>query len=305
MPVDLSPAEKSRPRRRPPPAPLRAPLARPLPATRSIGDLTPANLRYRPPLHHPEFPFVIFWSEKAACTTIVKWFFLQVGLLDQALAFNSWVHDYENKIYKAQAGYYEALQARLRAGVPCIKFVRDPYARAYSGYLELSRPLVLAGEAHWARKARAQLLADLIGTSAELEYAFSFRTYLRWLATRDMNGLDNHLREQYVPRDEFFDMKVLQIEELAAVFSMLEDEYGLPQQADVHRSLFESNHHQPKSDAFTAEQSSRLLEFAIPIRKAPDFKIATFDRRAARNTDFDAMVKASFRRDIDLYGYGK
>jgi len=135
-------------------------------------------------LFHPAFPVVIFQSPKAGSTTVCKWFFAQVGLLDEALSHNRSVHRYENEVFKQDRQDYNArvLQA-LDRGVPAVKFVRDPYARAYSIFLAFSESLALRQEKSWSYKYRRKIIADLTGADVSPEFTFSFRQYLKWLAS--------------------------------------------------------------------------------------------------------------------------
>ena len=52
------------------------------------------------PLQQPGFPVAVCWSAKSGCTTVLKWFLAQTGLLDEALAYNDWIHAYrQDKLF--------------------------------------------------------------------------------------------------------------------------------------------------------------------------------------------------------------
>lgn len=272
-------------------------------ATKPLAEITPENLALRPPLYSEEFPFVIFWSEKSACTAVVKWFFRHLHLLDQALEFNSWVHDYENKVFKVRDNYLVTAAAALRAGKPAIKFVRDPFARAFSGYLELSRPLILKSSNHWATRVRSRIIQDLGSKDAGIEYTFSFRAYLLWLATQDNKKLDGHIREQHLSRDDHIDMEVFKIETLKEAFGHLERLYDLPKYS-MEPLLLSSPHYHEKTSDYTKEEMLRILDLGVPVMKNAPLKYPNFDADSARNTEYDALVNSSFFHDIDLYAYG-
>jgi hypothetical protein len=44
------------------------------------------------PLYEKEFPLIFFWSPKSGCTSIIKWYFFQIGLLQKAIDYYPWVH---------------------------------------------------------------------------------------------------------------------------------------------------------------------------------------------------------------------
>ncbi len=49
---------------------------------------------------NPNFPLILFWSQKSGCTSLAHWFFYQINLFKQAIKYNSFIHHYENEIYK-------------------------------------------------------------------------------------------------------------------------------------------------------------------------------------------------------------
>ena len=93
--------------------------------------------------NHPLFledkDVAVIWSAKSGCTFAVKWFLLQRGELDQALAYSNWIHDYRTQVYRKspayQAGVHRAEYGKFRY----LRLVRDPFARAVSSYLHMIR----------------------------------------------------------------------------------------------------------------------------------------------------------------------
>lgn len=272
-----------------------------VPSTQPLAELDVAKCRNRLPLYHPSLPFVLLWSEKAACTTVVKWFFLQVGLLEEALAYRPWVHEYENQVFKAQPGYVESVLQALQSGVPAVKFTRDPFARAYSGYLEICRTAVVTVKGHWARPVRRRILRALLGTDVEIEYAFSFRQYVEWLCHQDVAGLNSHLSPQYLPRDDYFDVRVAQVESLREALAELEREAGCKQ--SLPDELLVSGHHHTKSSTLSRHQQLAMLELAVPLRRPESFHLPGFDRELARGTEYETKLARMFGEDIGRYGY--
>jgi hypothetical protein len=274
-------------------------------ACKDLSGLKTTELKFRRPLYHPDFPFVIFWSQKSACTTIVKWFFLQIGVLEKALKYSSWIHDYEFAEFKRRPGYQEDLYRALKDEKPVVKFVRDPYARSYSSYLDLvgrggkSNKM----ENHWGTEVRRQIIQGLVGDLSAQDYTFSFRQYLRWLVAQRMNTMNVHIRPQHVARDDFFNMRLCRIESLEQNLIALEREFNLPHSIADHREILTSRHYHTKAKSFNLNASRALLDLCIPPQRSSDFPHVKFTRAVAEGTEFDDLIHQCFGRDIEVYGY--
>jgi hypothetical protein len=267
-----------------------------------VSQLDARLLRRRKPLYHPDFPFIILWSHKAACTPVAKWFFLQIGMLNEDMLKGVRVHFFE-RTYKSQPGYLENLCAELKLGrKPVIKFVRDPYARAYSSYLEICSDSVLNPN-YWGFRTRQQIISDLAGSAHSIDYTFSFCDYLHWLGRQDMQALNAHIRPQHLARDKFMTIRLVRIEALSDNLARLESEFSLQHSIDKNRTILDSPHFHKKSSTFDKSSAQRLLELGVPIRKPPDFPYVKFDAELARGTKYEDLVGKCFRQDIKLYGY--
>jgi hypothetical protein len=272
--------------------------------SRDIATLDIYHLDYRRPLYKEGFPFVIFWSEKAACTVVAKWFFLQIGLLDQALQFNGWIHDFSGQVFQAnKTDYLNTVLNALKTGLPAVKFVRNPYARAFSGFLEVSRPHALTDASNWSSRSRRQILSELCSPSTSVEHAFSFRQYLLWRATKKAEEIDAHLAEQYVPRDDCLPMRIVQMEDGLSAFARLERQYNLPATSADHPVIFDSFHHHKKSSELSADEAAKILDLGIPLQRSEAFEFPTFDQDIALRSGLDDLMRRSFRNDIEKYGY--
>src|SRR5437867_1147460 len=102
-------------------------------------DVLEKILIHRNPHFHRQFPIILHWSHKSGCTSLVNWFFFQTGLLEKALQYNSWVHQYELEVYKRNSIYQQELRRHmLQSKKDMYKLVRNPYRRAVSSFLMLS-----------------------------------------------------------------------------------------------------------------------------------------------------------------------
>lgn len=65
--------------------------------------------------------------------------FFQLGLLNEALDYHHWVHNYRIDIYYKQKEYLANLNSVLSPDYLRIKLVRSPYQRAVSSYIHAIR----------------------------------------------------------------------------------------------------------------------------------------------------------------------
>src|SRR4051812_20775721 len=57
------------------------------------------NVRSWPgPLYADNFPLVLLWTNKSGCTTVLKWFLFQTGLMDEASAYHRWPHRHRSLV---------------------------------------------------------------------------------------------------------------------------------------------------------------------------------------------------------------
>lgn len=114
--------------------------------------------RKRTPYYNKSLPSMLSWSQKAGCTTVLRWFLYQVGLLDDALAFVSTmvglnIYSYENQVLQADPDYRTGVVSNLKAGGLVINFIRCPYERAFSGYILLYKPRETSHWVGWSNSA--------------------------------------------------------------------------------------------------------------------------------------------------------
>jgi len=149
-------------------------------------------------LYHPNSKVVFGWTAKAGCTVVVKMFLDHCGLLEEALAYSSWVHDYR-----------EAFLTRCPTDntLVRIKFVRNPYSRAVSSYLAISSP-----------NGRKQF------SMFQSFDHFSFETFLQYLASGNATW-DIHFDKQFC-QGETYD-EIVRIEKMDEMMPRINEMYGL------------------------------------------------------------------------------
>lgn len=222
-------------------------------------------MRRRKPLWDPGFPCVIFWSHKAACTALAHWFFAQLGSPQRVrpeFARHGYrglrIHEYEHGVHNRREGYLAGCVSALRAGRPAIQFVRDPAARAFSGFLGSCRRAAQSREQFWGARVRAEVLAFLQRRDGTQRAAYSFVDYLEWLAQVRAPALDDHVAPQFLGLERVFAPEIVPIESLGEQLARLEQRFGLPALAR-DAQLLESTHHRAKAGGIAGGALETLL----------------------------------------------
>jgi hypothetical protein len=91
---------------------------------------------------HNTLPFVfekqrvlLLASPKAGITSVTKWAFHNLGLMETALQYHPWVHRYRTEVYVQQQNVRIAFRRALEAGNWTVyKVVRNPYDRLVSSF---------------------------------------------------------------------------------------------------------------------------------------------------------------------------
>lgn len=251
----------------------------------------------RIPHYHKDFPLILLWSEKSGCTSLAKWFFFQIGLLDKALEYDPWVHNYEFEVYKQQSGYREQLENDLlTSNKKVYKLVRNPYKRIVSSFIMIHSP-TLDRIKDWR-----QFRFNLIGNIKEFFYnnrdsidGISYKQFLLYLKQKGAGvGIVNgHIAQQYIPGEEVFIHKYIYLENFEKEIKEIENKFGL-----IESSLSElskSNHH------FT----SRMVyegDYADIITTDPLFQLwPTY--KSFYNEETKQLVEEIFQQDFKAYGY--
>ena len=254
--------------------------------------------QHLPPLQRPGFPVAVCWSAKSGCTTVLKWFLAHTGLLDEAVAYSRWVHDYrEQKLFHSRS--YLRQCARLfgpdRHDVTVIKVIRDPATRAVSSFLHLLR----CSHNPASSPALTEVNRWKAATGLSGQPGLSFRQFLLFIAAneRHRTACDVHVRPQHdAQQDRRVDAYVL-LEDLAAGLWEVEDRHGLPH-VDVRR-LSESSHHNPAS----ADHAWPMLAATF----AADHR--TFDERGTPPAEVfldpstRELIRSVYRVDYEAYGH--
>lgn len=267
-----------------------------------IKGSVPDCVRIRPPLYHPDFPYVLFWSQKSGCTTVVKWFFAQIGELEKALEYSAWVHRYEGEVYKARPGYRKEVHAALKSGrYKAVKVVRDPWRRAPSAFLVLAERGAVVAKHHWVKEHWTLVDAWLAKRGLDPSAGISFLDHLamvRELQANDPKSLNAHLAPQFVPGESDFVQEVVPIERFQAWAEAAAARPGV-RGIDFSR-VAESKHHHT-TDAAVTEALGPTPE-ATPIPRGA-YRDGRFPSGSAFiNERSRAAIRQTYAEDFAAYG---
>nr|WP_321442212.1 hypothetical protein [uncultured Hyphomonas sp.] len=258
-------------------------------------------LRSRTPLYDPAFPAVVMWSEKSACTVAVKWFFHHIGRLDEAMARHIWVHVWENEVFKAAPGYIEACAGAIRDGRPVIKFVRNPYTRAFSGFLETCHPRTLTEPEHWSAVTRAAVVRHVFGADADVATPYSFNQFADWMRAQPVRTLDYHLAPQYLDVEARFDVQNIRLEDHENAFLYAEAQLGLPSTRD-EKQLYRSGHHHAK-EPVSGEEAVAALDTPLPPDRPFRSSVADPPAEVIARSPAGEVIRKVCAADFSAYGY--
>jgi Sulfotransferase family len=232
---------------------------------------------------------VLLWSAKAGSVFAIKWMFRQMGLLEEALTFDRWVHHYRMNVFydsdRYKAGVEDFLQSP--SSYRFVKFVRSPFKRAVSSYVYVLQNM----------ERNSDLAKTLIG--ADQKFTLSFSEFVTYLGTIDLRDCDVHYRtqthelERQLCRGSMF---LLNLDYSMESLPKLESYLGLsqtdPQQYRV------SSHHAIRSAGTPAGfAGDQVFEFSDRGRAAvPDY-------RSFYNRDLEQRVYDLYVEDFLRYGF--
>ena len=187
-----------------------------------------------------EKKFALLWSPKAGSLFAVRWFFEQMGLLEEAVTYNKFVHKYRDDVYRYSDVHRESLNAYFQSPdeFTVLKSVRHPLKRAVSSYIHANK-----------RGYSDQQISKVIGRKVTPESRFSFREFIQYLGNVDIYACNVHYRAQVHPFENNGKIKVnhvINLEDSIVRLSELEKELELK---DTDLAQFsKSRHHTTRAE---------------------------------------------------------
>ena len=206
----------------------------------------------------------ITFTPRGGCSVAFQQYLDLIGLLDDAINYNSFIHNYRCDLLNKSIKYYN-IQELISKKYIFIKFIMNPYIRAVSIY-------------------RAQTSHNL-----------SFREYLKQLINNKINYFNNndkyHYHQQYINGEEKIITKYIKINENEKYNIQLFDksQYTL----DVNK--YTSIHHSIRNDenkTFCGDILKDIINKNLP----KSYKYFYDD-------EIKKMVETFYKNDIQKYGF--
>ncbi|SDW80135.1 Sulfotransferase family protein [Marininema mesophilum] len=233
-----------------------------------------------PPLFHPSFPFILFWSPKSGCTSLTKWFFFQIKYPYDS----SWVHIDREK-YTYENNYLPKIKENMINGnKQAFKLVRDPYRRAVSSFIHAIK---------YSEHPSIHLKINLPKNK------MAFLPYLYWVreTLHKKGSINEHIDPQYIEGEEHFINNHLYLENIESEIRSLENTFGLVS-APLH-SLFTSNHHESNRMILGGNFANTLFTRECILNKGKELpRIESFYDQETRQ-----LVREIFEKDFSHYKY--
>ncbi|HEQ3524818.1 TPA: sulfotransferase family 2 domain-containing protein [Bacillus cereus] len=244
----------------------------------------------RIPHFHKDFPLILFWSHRSGCTSLANWFFFQIGLYDEAMRCDPFIHYYEFQIYKNTNSYYKELEMELLSlKKETIKLVRNPYKRAVSSFLVLyNNPYAVK---QW------EDIKEYFYNDENIKRGISFKQFLYYVKDIGPKSiqLDQHFSQQYIEGEENFIKQYIKLENFNKEILNIEKKYDLLS-SDI-LSLTKSSHHRSHQMIHQGNHAeSDIMDLRFP--SLPTYR-SFYDEETLK------LVSEIFTDDFKAYGYKK
>lgn len=194
----------------------------------------------------PEHNIGVIFSAKCACTKVVLWYFKLIGLLNAAMFFDGFAHNYRNKVLYSSHQYLNWMLASDWRGLNWYQFCRDPVKRALSSY---RHNLNFGYADHTISRTLGKEVSHLRG--------YSLVEFLHYLEKVDLTKCDIHVKLQRHQISEHVHVTVINIDEVDMLEAMnaIERQHGLPVMDLATDGRFRMDDHRRANIALTQEYS--------------------------------------------------
>lgn len=228
---------------------------------------------------------ILYTTEKSNCTVIVSSFLKHVGLLEEALKYSSWVHDYhwEQLVWKRNKDKslpnMVTLDDLKNKNNIRIKFMRCPYDRAVSSFIHLYRNKIKYCGIDYITLSFNQFL-KILSEKIPIRYSGS--------------NIDGHAHTQsFIKEKEFEWDEILKVENPDYNSKLIKEKYGI----DLDFNL--NSGHWVKNVQTIAKPSGKKIS-NIPIK---DLKINELNYIDFYDEEEKKLVEKIYKIDFDCSNY--
>jgi hypothetical protein len=235
------------------------------------------------PLFHKDFPILLFWNPKCGCTSLIKWFYFQIGILEEAIKYSEWIHTYRAAVFEVKPDYKLNITNELINGTkPVYKVIRNPYKRAVSSYLgSITVPQILN---HIA---------------PNLTNEITFRQFLYRIKEIGVERevINSHIAQQYIEGEELFIKDYIRLENFNSEIRNLEKKYGLI--TSPLDEITKSYHH--VSHKMTQSTSQSFADVKMYSSVISGSNLPAFEK--FYDTETIQLVQEIYEKDFIMLGY--
>jgi hypothetical protein len=236
---------------------------------------------------------MVGWTPKCACTTVCKMFFNHLGLLDEALDFHPFIHQYRQRVYEPKnpvlTNYFHD------DSILKFKVVRNPYRRVVSSYV------------HYMRDSYTEKNHPIIAQLKQLGHKepnnITFLDFLNYLTKVDLKKGKTEFHQEY--QYDLFEIDnslkwgyIIKIEHIKEGLRKINESYGL--NLTVDGDIGESFHYTHKNKDFKGIAFDKRAKDII-VRNGDDTTIP--DYKYFYNPSVKKRVEKIYGTDIKLYDY--
>ena len=242
------------------------------PELASKSNLAKKILLNPKPLFHPDLPIVIYWSAKSGCSTITKWFFAQLDLLEEAYKYSNWIHNYRYEVFQEKQEYDTLLIKKIyNREVLIVKVVRNPFSRAVSSYFAVNTFFYNNRNFDkFQNEERKKIFIYLSKKNSQLS-AFTFREFITYLQAKKRKNI--HFLPQTHPSE---DSKLVKIDRLIKLENLQEDLIDIQNQLSFKKvdfdKIFKSHHHVKYKD----NNNEFCGDYLFPYKRSKDYIIPKY-----------------------------
>ena len=241
------------------------------------------------PIIFPEKRLILLWNAKAGCTFSIKWMFSQMGILHDAQDYHKWVHRYRLNVYYKSKQHKEGVRLFLQNAEDfrIVKVVSNPFVRAVSSFIHAT-----------IHNYEDDLLSDFLGRQINPKNRFTFREFVQYLISIDLDQCNVHHRLQTSSLERIGLVSPLYVVHLN---NSMEEIPKLEKQLQLDAidllALRKSAHHRPKYSSTKFMGDVRLNDIYKKISSTVPSYESFYD------PEIQTMVVDAYREDFINYNF--